>query len=686
MLFLCPASSLLLTISLLVPQIYFICSLFACRTPMNGIIGATDLLLHSADLNGEHREILHIIKNSGGSLLVLLNDILDLSKVEAGKFELVQEHLRIRELIESSVDICCSSAFAKGLEIICTIDPMIPAFVLGDPTRIRQILVNLLSNAIKFTNTGQITLDCSCKPLQPLQNAIKGATILTTAPRTTRTTSSNTKQSKQAAISLNGAEESLYDYELLVSITDSGIGIAQDDQEQLFKPFSQIQQQSHRSPGTGLGLAVCKTLIELMNGRIWVDSERPGKGSKFSFKIQTLGSPQTMQADYLMPAPEQSWLKEKKVLLLKENAVVSERIVELLRYWGMHCDWCTELKIDANSHGTSASSASPAYNITLLDYRMVLKAEVLSALEPSKSHGSVAKVGELSFQLLLDSLGSKPTEQVLNIRLLNQLRHNQSLTGPVVLMIPPGHRRVLLNLLASTQLPLHFLIPYPLRLQQFHKCLVRAFSGDISPANGNSAGSTPSTSPFASLQPRRLHSSIGFTNSNNSISISSNDTCAVSPPSERLLVAEDNVTNRKLLLRMLIQLGYKNENISTVENGALAVEAIKEHNRGYSPSSNNTSPSFPYSVIMMDLQMPSMNGDTATRAIRSLDPDEYIQPYIVALTANAMQGDRELCLESGMDDYCCKPITLKELKQALQKVPSNLKAYSPKRSSPPLLQ
>jgi len=506
------------------------------RTPMNGVVGMVGLLLET-QLTAEQRGYLETIHTSSEALLTIIKDILDFSKIEAGKWELNLHPCDLRACVEGTLELMAARAFEKKLDLLYQMDDEVPTVVEGDARCLRQVLGNLLSNAVKFTKSGEILLQIKLLPTK------------------------------------KDGDQNRSFLQLHFSVRDTGIGIPADRLARLFKPFTQAEASTaHHYGGTGLGLAISKRLVELMGGKMWIESV-PDKGSTFHFTINARAEPQS--APFAL-AGRQEKLAGLQVLIVDDNATSCDALAGQLTKWGMIPQ--------------SAMNAEQALN--LLRKSKPFDLAILDADMPDKDGFALA--GEI-----------------------HQLPNSEKM--PLVLLIPLGMNR---EALTDANIPCAIFTTKPVKPVQFFETLTRA----LSCAKPTTAKIPPTASPD---QPLAIHRPL------------------------QILLCEDNAIGQKVATRILQQLGYQPD---LAVNGREALDALDRK---------------PYDLVFMDVMMPEMDGLEATRTIRERQKSGQSPHYnsriiIIAMTAQAMQGDREKCLAAGMDDYLVKPIRPKDVRATIE--------------------
>ena len=505
------------------------------RTPMNGVIGMTGLLLDT-DLTPQQLEFVSTIRHSGDSLLTLINDILDFSKIESGKLELDEQPFDIRDCIEETLDLLAPKAAEKNLELAYLIYKKTPNWIVGDATRIRQILVNLVGNGLKFTNSGEVVVGVTARKI-----TIADEVVITDCPS----------------------------YEVRFMVKDTGIGIPQDKIERLFKAFSQLDSSTTRNyGGTGLGLIISRRLTELMGGRMWVESNEGG-GSNFFFTIITKAAP-ALHQDRQQEQDKAEELQGKRLLIVEDNTTHRKILALQAQSWGML------------AHPTKSGAEA----LKLLNLRGHFDLAILDLQMP-----------EMDGLKLAQEIRKFPEYQNLPLVMLSSLS------------IPRAE-------IEAAQVDFAAILNKPIKQFQLQDVLSHIL-GDRS----NHSIVTPrlKSSSYDLYQP-------------------------IFPL--RILLAEDNLVNQKVAIHMLNRIGYQAD---IAMNGVEVLELLRDR---------------AYDVILMDLQMPKMDGLEATRRIFSEFP-EHRCPTIIAMTANALECDKQDCLTAGMHDYVTKPVKVEQLALAL---------------------
>ena len=527
------------------------------RTPLNGVIGMTGLLLRSA-LNPQQHRYASVIRSSADALLALISNILDFSKVEAGKVEIENIEFSVRETVENVVEILAQQAAQKGLEIACQIDDNIPQKLRGDPDRLRQILINLANNAIKFTERGDVLVRASLK------------------------------------------ERSDGKIVVLFQVRDTGMGIPAERQDRLFKMFSQVDASTTRKHGgTGLGLAISKRLAELMGGSIGLESAE-GKGSTFWFTavFDECGATQ------VVPAARRSAvdLGSVRVLAVDDSDTYRHVLREDLSAWGVRNVATASGGEEALHLLRQSFSAGQGFHIALLDLMM----PGMSGLELAKAIKADPSIASTTLIMLTSMDTTAETAELAKEYFARQLNK-------------------------------------PLRQSQVFDAIIELAVGIVGAEKSPADSIIEQSPPVDAAPPARRG---------------------------RILLAEDNEVNQIVATDMLTSVGYE---VTVVANGLEAVTAWRKGE---------------CDIVLMDCQMPEMDGFAATAEIRRLERESGGQKHcpIIALTANAIKGDREKCLAAGMDGYLTKPIEgerlMREIASALKGQPATLQPVAVPENKP----
>jgi two-component system, sensor histidine kinase and response regulator len=501
------------------------------RTPLNGIIGMTDLAIET-ELTPEQRDYLDTVKISADALITVINDVLDFSKIEAGKIDFETTAFDIRDSLAGSLKTISVRADEKGLELLCEVASNVPDVVMGDPSRLRQIVLNLVGNAIKFTHEGEVTLRVQC------------------------------------------LEASEQECTLQFTVADTGIGIAPEKQRTIFEAFSQADTSTTRKyGGTGLGLTISTRLVELMAGKMWLESE-VGKGTQFHFTIK-LGVADAHALEIGTSVPSEI-LQGVKTLIVDDNRTNRRILDGMLTRWGMK------------------------------PFQVESGAEALKALAEAQAAGE-------PFRVILTDMHMPKMD---GFGFIERIRENPHLSAATIMMLTSaGHRG---DAARCQALGISAYLLKPIRQSELRVAIARILGA----------------AEHHDELPLITRYSLGD--------------AGEASRSLRILLAEDNPVNQRLAVRMLEKRGHR---VAMSCNGREALEALAGD---------------AFDLILMDVQMPEMDGFEATAAIRKSEAGRGTHIPIVALTAHAMKGDRERCLAAGMDEYLAKPIRPEELDELLE--------------------
>jgi two-component system sensor histidine kinase/response regulator len=492
------------------------------RTPMNGILGMTELVLDT-ELTAEQREHLGLVRLSAESLLSIINDILDFSKIEAGKLELESIPFDLRESLGETMKGLSFRAHQKKIELIYDVRPEVPETLLGDPGRIRQVLINLVGNAIKFTDRGEIV------------------------------------------VTVDEQSEGLNATRLHFAVKDSGVGVPAEKQERIFEAFSQADgSMARKYGGTGLGLTICRHLVELMEGRIWMESQ-PGQGSTFHFTI-LVGVRDAPAARYAPVQPVQ--LRDVRVLIVDDNFANRHVLEGMVTRWGMRPTQAEDGRAGLQALQGANSTGQP-FPLVLLDSEM-----------PEMDGFAFAEL----------------------------VRKDPSLAGTMIMMLTSAGRAG--DAARCLALGISAYLVKPARPREL-------LDGICALLQKKPDKKTEPLITKHSLREDRQR--------------------------RRILLAEDNLVNQKLASHLLEKRGF---HVTIAGDGRLALQELEKGS---------------FDLVLMDVQMPSMDGFEATAAIREREKSTGGHIPIIAMTAHALKEDEQRCLAAGMDSYLSKPIRTTEL-------------------------
>ncbi len=498
------------------------------RTPLNGVIGMSHLMLDTT-LDNRQQRYLKTIVNSAEVLLDVINDILDFSKIEAGRLDLEEEPFNLRDSIEDLAETFSHRAMTKGIELITYISPDVPRYVLGDSVRIRQVLTNLIGNAIKFTDKGEIVAGCTVE---------------------------STNNNKVV---------------LRFSVRDSGIGIPPERRDRLFKSFSQVDASTTRKyGGTGLGLVISKSIVDMMGGVINVESEI-GSGSTFWFTLP-LEISQNVPEEEKTRASKVDVLKGKSILVVDDHEVNRQILFDQLTHWGIAVE-TAEGSGPALKKLRIRCAEGKKFDLAIIDYQM----PVMNGIDLAKAIKKDPTLQDL--KLILFSSMDAPTDD----EEFKAINFSSTITKPI-------RQSVLLDSLMSV-----------------------LYQDNITLKECDETTDT-----------NYIHN-------------------------DKILLAEDNEVNQMVVSEILSRSGYS---VQITNNGKEAFDAISDHK---------------YDLVLMDCQMPILDGFECTKRVRKLEEDTGQHLPIIALTANATREDQEKCLHSGMDDYLSKPVAPAKLIAMIEK-------------------
>ncbi len=514
------------------------------RTPMNGIMGMAELLTKTK-LDNKQKMFADVILKSSSALLTIINDILDFSKIGAGKLQIDAAPFSLPEAIEDVATLLSSNIRDKDVELIVRIAPTLPKFFIGDVGRIRQIITNIMGNAIKFTDKGHVLVDVTGKP---------------------------TDENK---------------YRLDFKIVDTGVGIPEDQRDRIFEKFSQVDGSATRKhQGTGLGLAIASSLIDLMGGKIGVDSE-PGDGSTFWFNI-CLSKDTDEQVEDPIPVD----VSGARILVVDDNDINLSILNEQMKQWGFFATSCSS-GVDALNMMRSAGESHTRPDLIILDYQM-----------PGMSGTDVVR--KMRNEVTVKNI------PVIILSSVDTAEHDKDLDSLLVQgrLIKPARSSLLLKTIIGV-LQDHFGVA---SIKKFIPITLDKTDGDQYVEKKIPTIATAAPNYAVNTDPQK-------------------------DSALDILIAEDNEVNQIIYEQVIKPLGFS---YRIANDGREALDLYRTHRP---------------KIILMDVSMPEMNGLEATQAIRSIEAERSTHTPIVGITAHALTGDMEKCLDAGMDDYLSKPLS-----------------------------
>ena len=553
------------------------------RTPMNGIIGMSELLLDSA-LSHDQRDYVMMINESADSLLSLINDVLDLSKVEAGKLDLESIEFELGEVLGDALKLLALRADKKGLELAWRMQPDVPPIVVGDPARLRQVVINLVGNAIKFTDRGEVILRVSV--VSPEEQQSKSSASL--SPSDSGAFPILSETGSMPVLSADALAQNLPTRHVLLQfdVIDTGIGIAPEKQQLVFEAFEQADSSTtRRYGGTGLGLTISQKIVERMGGRMWLDSQL-GRGTTFHF-TSSFAVPQGAAEEPL----DDTWheLRDLRVLIVDDNATHRGILSEIMNSWGV----------------TSQSVPDASAALT----RLV----------------EAAAIGK-PFRLVLADANMPDRD---GFWLAEEIAANPGLSATTIMMLTASQRPDDSERCRRLGIPAY--LAKPIKPSELLDAMMAALGPMLETDH-------PAEAPtLAAVYPQKsLH----------------------------VLLAEDSAVNQRVATALLEKWGHR---VSVAGNGRQAIAMFSKQQ---------------FDLILMDVQMPEMDGLEATAAIRQREAGTLNHIPIIALTAHAMKGDRDRCLAVGMDAYVTKPIRSKELCRVIQETTHTSPVFADASSKP----